>query len=86
MTTLRIEMDQSQLAELAERVALRLAPREDVAQGWLATPAAASYLDCSVHRVRDLVKQRRVQFAKEGGRLVFKREWLDALVIEAELR
>ena len=41
---------------------------------------AAEYLRCKVERIYNLVSDERLPRRKEGGRLLFKREDLDALV------
>jgi len=49
--------------------------------------AAAAHLRCPTSRVYDLKAAGRVRFAKDGTRLLFRREWLDAaLKIEEEPR
>lgn len=80
-TTLVVGLDDAQVSRIAEAVR-----RELVAEG-LGAPAgvlnvaqAATYLGCKPARLYDLVKARRVTHAKEGRRLVFRREWLDALL------
>jgi excisionase family DNA binding protein len=53
---------------------------------WLDVRGAAAHLACSTKRIYDLVAQRRVRFARDGRRLLFRVEWLDAMVMEAEHR
>jgi excisionase family DNA binding protein len=50
---------------------------------WLDVQAAADYLACPPSRIYDLVAQRRVRVARDGTRLRFRTEWLDA-VLEVE--
>ena len=49
-------------------------------EAWLDVDQAAAYLACSPKRIYDLVSQRRLRRAREGRRLLFQREWLDAVV------
>jgi len=44
---------------------------------YLDVAAAARYLACEEHRIYDLVHQRRLRVARDGRRLLFRREWLD---------
>jgi len=53
---------------------------------WLDVRGAAAHLACGSKRIYDLVAQRRVRFARDGRRLLFRVEWLDAIVIEARER
>jgi excisionase family DNA binding protein len=75
---------------VAQRTAELLADRLAAAHGaheepWLGVDQAAEYLSCPRARVYDLVAQRRVQVARDGRRLLFRREWLDALLeVESE--
>lgn len=72
--------------ELVEAVATRVADllADQLGGGaepdpWLDVPAAARYLACGdEQRIYDLVHQGRLQRAKDGRRLLFRREWLDA--------
>ena len=56
---------------------------------WMSAETAASYLDCSVERLRKLVARRQIPFAQEGRgcRLEFSRddldEWMRSRRIEA---
>jgi excisionase family DNA binding protein len=68
-----------------DRLALVLAPRvsELVAAreaSWLDVPGAAERLACSKHRIYALVRDRLIPFHKDGGRLLFRPEELDAWV------
>lgn len=74
---------------LAARVARILASQDDgrsSRDAWLDAQAAACYLGYSDtaagrrrgrQRIYDLVSQRRLRFAKDGSRLLFRRAWLD---------
>jgi excisionase family DNA binding protein len=48
--------------------------------GYLNTDQAARYLACSRQRIYDLVSSGRLPVAKDGGRSVYRREDLDALI------
>lgn len=62
---------------IAERVAERL---ERPAEGWLDVDQAAAYIAAPKSRVYDLVAQERVECRRDGRRVLFRREWLDAAV------
>ena len=47
---------------------------------WLNVEQACEHLACSRHRIYRLVSMRRIPFAKEGDRLLFKRSALDEWV------
>lgn len=55
----------------------------DAAAAWLDVAAAAQHLGYATkgrrgrQRIYDLVSQRRLRFAKDGSRLLFRRSWLD---------
>src|SRR5436190_24164424 len=51
------------------------APAED---GWLDVGAAAEYISAKRKRVYDLVSQGRLEPARDGSRLLFRRSWLAA--------
>jgi excisionase family DNA binding protein len=68
---------------LAGRVADLLAERlPHRPEPWLDVDGAADYLACKPHRVYDLKAEGRLRFAKDGTRLLFRREWLDACLEE----
>jgi excisionase family DNA binding protein len=73
--------------EIAARAAAILASQRPQLPDdtWLDAEAAARYLGYGEDRARrgrqriyDLVSQRRLRFAKDGSRLLFRRAWLDA--------
>lgn len=73
--------------ELVERIARRaadiVAEREQKAPSapqWLDTAGAAEHLACSKGRIHDLVQLRKLRPRRDGRRLLFKREELDAYV------
>jgi excisionase family DNA binding protein len=54
--------------------------REFDAEPWYDVDGAAAYLACSRKRIYDLVSQGRLRVGRDGRRLVFRREWLDAVI------
>jgi excisionase family DNA binding protein len=79
------------MGELVERVAVRVAesladrltPAPDVSP-WLNVDEAAEWLRCKPKRIYDLVSQHRLQAHHDGSRLLFRRDELDAYVLEAD--
>jgi excisionase family DNA binding protein len=68
------ELDQ--LADLlAERVAARM-----VGSPWLSAREAAKYLACPISRVRKLTMTRELPAHRDGRRVLYRREELDAFV------
>ena len=70
---------------LAARVVELLADRLPGAElpSYLTVEQAASYLACRPHRIYDLVSQRRLRHFRDGRRVLFRPEDLDAaLTIE----
>jgi excisionase family DNA binding protein len=47
---------------------------------WLDVPGAAGHLACSKYRIYKLVQERQIPFHKDGGRLLFRPEELDAWI------
>lgn len=47
---------------------------------WLTAPEAASYLGCSLSRVRKLTMVREVPHYKDGSRVLYHRDELDSFV------
>jgi excisionase family DNA binding protein len=69
--------------ELVERIARRaadLVAERSHASPWLNTQSAAEYLDCPPSRIHDLRALRKLTPRKDGSRLLFRREDLDAYV------
>jgi len=74
-----VELD----AELLERAAYRGAQRAlselaSAPEGWYDVEAAARYRACPESRIYDLVAQNRLRCSRDGRRLYFRRDWLDA--------
>jgi excisionase family DNA binding protein len=77
--TVTLELSDEQLDELARRVAAILADREPPApSAWLSAKDAAAHLACTPDRVHDLVSLGHLEPRRDGRRLLFKREALDA--------
>jgi excisionase family DNA binding protein len=74
------ELDDEALAELAERlvplIAARLVPSGE--SPWLNAADAARHLACSRGRLYDLVQVGRLEPRRDGRRLLFRRDDLDA--------
>jgi excisionase family DNA binding protein len=75
MTELRVGIPDSLVDEIAARVAERL---ERPGESWLDVDAAADYIAAPRSRIYDLVSQGRVECRRDGRRVLFRREWLDA--------
>mgnify|MGYP000156123504 CR=1 FL=1 len=54
--------------------------RQAEAEPWYDVDGAAAYLACSRKRIYDLVSEGRLRVGRDGRRLVFRREWLDAVI------
>lgn len=48
---------------------------------WLTAPEAAAYLGCSLSRVRKLTMVHELPHQKDGSRVLYRREQLDAFVM-----
>ena len=64
-------------SRVVELLADNTADRRPVA-GWLDVDQAAAYIAAKPQRIYDLKAAGRLRFAKDGSRLLFRREWLDA--------
>ena len=56
------------------------------AEPYLTVDQAAAYLGCKAHRIYDLVSMRRVRHFRDGRRVLFRREDLDAALEIEEAR
>jgi excisionase family DNA binding protein len=75
----RVEFPPDFAEELARRVAEQLAEVVGApAEPYLDVDQAAAYLACDKDRIYDLKALGRIHFVKDGRRLLFRREWLDA--------
>jgi excisionase family DNA binding protein len=77
-----------QLAEVvAEALAPKLAPllvaslNQSPSEPYLTVEQAAEYLGCKPKRIYELVRQGRLLPYREGRRLLFRREDLDACLV-----
>ena len=77
-----LELTDDQLEQLAALVAPLLADRPPAppVSAWLDTAAAAAHLCCLPGRVHDLVQLGKLHPRRDGRRLLFRREDLDAYV------
>lgn len=66
-----------ELADLVRRVEELERSRLTRSEPWRNVEQAADYLACPRSRIYDLVRLGKLRHAKEGARLVFRREWLD---------
>lgn len=66
-------------SDLVEAVRAHIEPQpRDEPEPWLDVAAGAAYLCCSAKRIYDLVALGQLRCARDGRRLLFRREWLDA--------
>lgn len=75
------------VAAVAARVATLLEPclaSRPEPTPWLDVAGAAAYMVCDARRVYDLTSAGKLRCAKDGRRSLFRREWLDAYLEEAE--
>jgi excisionase family DNA binding protein len=77
---LTLELTDSQLDAIAERVAERLRPAPQHSTPWLDTKGAAAYLACTPARIHDLVQLQKLTPRRDGRRLLFNRNDLDDYV------
>ena len=75
MTALQVDFPDELIDAIAERVAERIGKPPEA---WLDVDQAAEYISAPKSRVYDLVAQERVECRRDGRRVVFRREWLDA--------
>jgi excisionase family DNA binding protein len=77
-----LSLGPEQFEALVDAVADRIASSTDHvrAENWFDVDAAATYLACRPKRIYDLKAQGRLRYAKDGTRLLFRREWLDGAI------
>ena len=46
-------------------------------QGWLNINGVAKYTSLSIPKIRRAIKDGELKSSKNGGRLLFKRKWVD---------
>jgi excisionase family DNA binding protein len=82
--TAPVDLPDEVVDELVRRTVAALAERQaDEPEPWLNVNSAAAYLDCTPRRIYDLVEQGRLTPMRDGRRLLFRRQWLDA-ALDAE--
>ena len=69
--------DSELLDQLARRVA-DLVAVERTSSPWMSAPQAAEYLDWPIKRVYNLTSAQSIPHHRQGGRLIFHRDELDA--------
>jgi excisionase family DNA binding protein len=77
-----IEVSDELVERIAQRAAEIVADRQPNASTWLNTESAAKYIDAPVSRVHDLVGLGRIVPRRDGRRLLFRRQDLDAYLEE----
>lgn len=75
-----LTLSDADIQKVAQAVRAGFEEGSDQHEPWLNVSRAAEHLACSSKRIYDLKSQGRLRYAKEGGRLIFRREWLDAVV------
>jgi excisionase family DNA binding protein len=74
---LTIALPSAFLDQVARRVVDMLGERDWQPEPWLTVQQAADHLACRPQRIYNLVSQRRLRHAKDGSRVLFRRQWLD---------
>jgi len=75
--TVALTLSAEQLDSIAERVAELVQPAAAVSP-WLSSEQAADYIAAPVSRIHDLVALRKLSPRRDGRRLLFRRDDLDA--------
>jgi len=80
--TAQIVITDEQVEQIARRAAEMLAERQEsaVVSPWLDTKSAAAHLCCGTDRIHDLVQLGKLTPRRDGRRLLFRRDELDAYV------
>ena len=68
------------LDQLADQLAERVAARVGARSPWLSADEAASYLSCPLSRVRRLTMTGDLPVHRDGRRVLYRREELDAFI------
>jgi excisionase family DNA binding protein len=83
---LDLHLGEDALERLAELVAAKVAARMDgtsaASSPWMTAEEAADYLRCSVSRLRKLSMHRELAAHRDGGRVLYRREELDAFITD----
>lgn len=79
MNAFALEVPESFVAMIAERVAALLGVREPASDSspWLDTDGAAKYLCAEPRRIYELKSRHEIPHYKDGTRLLFRRDDLD---------
>jgi excisionase family DNA binding protein len=73
-----LDLPEYVIDEIADRVADIIEQRARAADEWYSVIDAAAYLRCSKQRIYDLRHDGRLRAHRDGRRLLFRREELDA--------
>jgi excisionase family DNA binding protein len=77
--TLALTLPAELVEQIAQRAAAIVAERQTpAASPWLDTKGAAGYLACGTDRIHDLVQLGKLHPRRDGRRLLFRRDDLDA--------
>jgi hypothetical protein len=77
---LAITLTDEQVNEIAARAAELLTDRQPTASPWLDTKGAADHIAATPGRIHDLVQLGTLTPRRDGRRLLFRREDLDAYI------
>lgn len=81
MNGIELKLDQRTLEALADLVADRILDRLGAnGSPWMGADAAASYLGCSVSRVRKLTMTGELPVHRDGRRTLYRRDDLDGFI------
>jgi excisionase family DNA binding protein len=80
VTPLALPLAPEALDVIAERVADLLAQRAAEPSPWMTAEQAATYLAAPVSRIRKLTMTGELPHAKDGRRVLYRREELDAFI------
>jgi excisionase family DNA binding protein len=75
-----LHFSEAELDALAELLAERVQARLGVGSPWLRAPEAAAYLACPESRIRKLTMTRELPAHRDGRRVLYRREDLDAFI------
>lgn len=77
MVDVTVQIGDEIVDQIASAVVAQLSAAVAVRHEWLDVAEAAAYMRCEKQRIYDLHSQQRLRAAKDGSRLLFRREWLD---------
>ncbi len=82
MDGLAIAIPNDVLEQIVEQVRARLGHEAaEPRSPWLTADEAAEYLRCKTSRIRKLSSAERIPKHREGGRVLYRRDELDAFVM-----